>query len=143
MGCFWCFLDASWVAPGASCGVLEPLESLLGGVLGPLGRLLGLLRQSWGSLGASWVVLEPSKTASTNHAKRSISSRPNAPAAQPLINVQLLGGCLNLCNSWHCQDRLIAFKTKFARLSGRPGGMRWPQGGTLGRSKNSAKEDLQ
>ena len=38
---------------------------------------------------------------------------------------------------------LIDFKTVPMRFWGRTGGMRSPQGGTLGRSKNSAKEDLQ
>ena len=38
---------------------------------------------------------------------------------------------------------LIDFKTAIPRLLGPTGGMRSPQGGTLGRSKNSAKEDLQ
>ena len=38
---------------------------------------------------------------------------------------------------------LIAFKTAGTRFLGRPGGMRRPQGGILGRSKNSAKEDMQ
>ena len=36
---------------------------------------------------------------------------------------------------------LIAFKTAAVRFLGQTGGMRDPPGGTLGRSKNSAKED--
>ena len=38
---------------------------------------------------------------------------------------------------------LIDFKTARVRFLGSTGGMRSPQGGTLGRSKNPAKEDLQ
>ena len=38
---------------------------------------------------------------------------------------------------------LIDFKTASTRFLGSTGGMRDPPGGTLGRSKNSAKEDLQ
>ena len=38
---------------------------------------------------------------------------------------------------------LIDFKTAGGRFLSPTGGMRSPQGGTLGRSKNSAKEDLQ
>ena len=64
--CFWCFLGASWVAPGSSCEVLgvswgllealwEDLSGLLGslgGLLGSFGGLLGLLASSWGDLEA-------------------------------------------------------------------------------------------
>ena len=38
---------------------------------------------------------------------------------------------------------LIDFKTAGTRFLGRPGGMRRPLGGTLGRSKNTAEEDMQ